>query len=562
MHAGRRRAAFLAAQATLVTLPPAPAWAAASGSVETSLVSFAVALAVAVAGLFILASGLSRIAGGTVVKKLGIFGALARFGWRGDADAGEARIRRATTAIMLGAALLGLPDFFGMGVLSQARILYDQAQSSIRAPAGPSAVTIKEKVTTYIDGSGGDSTSTGKWLGLPWWALSLVGLILLITLLARLAANDESGPSASTIGGAPRASPEFASGSLGPFEGPTTEGGSGASAGTVRRRGLLEQIIDVMERIKMGIRRLMAGLKTQAKLLEEKTEGLRGRLRPVTDFAAAQIGQAARIVADRDDGGSGLPRARDAGDREGSLAAAHAQMFAERIGSTLQLHGADLEGLLARAFNTTPKRIKSDLFRLGASGAPQDWIKVMSAGSGRDWVLAEAGMDPLLHRFDAAIAFDEIDWYATLSPVEARLIAMPFAIVPAEARAVRLIRVRDPMAADFVAALGEPPDEYKDAVWSFVDLPAQTARHIFSTTRRDRWSIAPDAPEDDTLVVKIARGSLTVVSGQDELTGYLASEDVRPLRLLVAVIPGGALANLGVTIEDVTPFETVEEPLR
>jgi hypothetical protein len=180
----------------------------------------------------------------------------------------------------------------------------------------------------------------------------------------------------------------------------------------------------------------------------------------------------------------------------------------------------------------------------------------MSAGPGQGWVLAEAGSDPLLHRFDAAIAFEDVDWYGTLAAIENRPLTMPFFIIPSEARAVHLVKVRDPVASEFVAALGEMPEEYVEAVWCFVDLPSQTARHTFSAARHDRWSVAPDAPGDDTLVVKIDRGPLSVVSGQDELANYLAAEDARPLRLLAAIMPGGALASLGATIEDITPFET------
>jgi hypothetical protein len=547
MSAGRRRAALSVAPATLVILLPAPASAASEVAIGTTLLSFTVALAVALAGLLMLSSGVSRLAGGTLTRKLGMLGALARLGRPTDSDVSDAKIRRATTAILLGTALLGVPDYFGMGVLSQTRLLYEQAQTSIRPPSGPTAVTIKERTSTYTDGSGGGSSGTGKWLGIPWWALSIVGLILLTTLLARLAAVDTKGTSSSPGARTPPLdSPELPHASLDAF-GVSAGGGSsptGASSGAaIRQKSLFERILDAMERIKMVLKKLMSGLKTKAKILEERTEGLRGRLRPVTDFAAAQIEQAVKIVA-------------DAGDREGSLAAAHAQMFAERIGAIQQLHGADLEGLLARAFDSTPKRIKSDMFRLGATGAPPKWLKVMSAGPGRGWVLAEAGSDPLIHRFDAAIAFEDVDWYGTLAAIESRPITIPFIIVPSEARAVHLVKVRDPVASDFVTALGEMPEEYVEAVWCFVDLPSQTARHIFSATRRDRWSIAPDAPGDDTLVVKIDRGPLSIVSGQDELAGYLVAEDARPLRLLAAVMPGGALANLGASIEDITPFET------
>lgn len=551
MRASRCRAVPAAAMATLATFLPGLARAADGGNLRTSAIAFLVSLVVAIVGLVILISGLSHLAGGTGTKKPGVIGALARFGGRAE-GAGESGIRRAVTSILIGTALLGVPDALGIGVVSQSRVLYAEAVAA-GGSGQPSAVTIKERTATYSESSGRGS-ETSKWLGLPWWALSLIGLAILTTILVRMSAVN--GNLSSGLRAASRAPPGSEQAGLESFGGHSADGSSaGTSIGAPAEKGLLERIIEALERIKMRLVKLMNGLKAQAKILEERTEGLRGRLRPVTDFAAARIGEAVRIVADKDDGGSGLPRARDGGDREASLAAAHAHMFAERIGDAQQLHGSDLEGLLARAFNSTPKRIKSDLYRLGATGAPQRWLKIASTGPGRGWVLAEQGQDPNALRFDAVVAFDQVDWYATLN-VDARPIASTFVIVPSEDQAVHLIRVRDPVAEQFVNSLGEVPEEFSGAVWTFVDLPPQVARRTFAESRREtHWTVAPEAPDDDILVVQLSRGPTTVLSGQDDLSAYLAAEDKRPLRLLVAVMPGGALANLGVTIEDITPFD-------
>ena len=317
MHAGRRHAR-LVAWGALAALPSTPASAADGAAVSTSLIAFVVALAVAIVGLVALASGLSHLAGGTSGRKPGWLGALNRLGGRSEAEGREARIRRAVTSIILGTALLGVPDMLGMGVISQARIVYAEVQKANAGSGGAStAVTIKERYAGYAESSGGASSDTGKWPGLPWWAMGIVGLILLATLLARATAADGSG--ATTFTGQAGGAAGSTSGSFGSFEGRAAGGGSaaGGGGGAVRKKkSIWEQIIEAVERIKMKLRKFMAGLKTQARILEEKTEGLRGRLRPVTDFAAARLGEAVKIVADQDDGGSGLPRARDAGDRE------------------------------------------------------------------------------------------------------------------------------------------------------------------------------------------------------------------------------------------------------
>lgn len=553
MRASLRRArpAAAPALATLATLLPAWARAADGANLGTSAAAFFLSLAVALVGLVVLASGLANLAGGTAPKKSGVIGVLSKFGNRAE-ESGESGIRRALTSILVGVALLSVPDALGVGVISQANILYAEAAAE-SGTVQPSAVTIKERPATYSESSGAGSKAT-RWFGLPRWALSFIGLVIVTTILARMSATSDNAPGRLIAPSPAHVGPEHAD--MSSFDGRDGEGSVATSPSeAVRKQGLLERIIEKLERIRMKMVKLMNGLKAQAKILEEKTEGLRGRLRPVTDFAAARLGEAVKIVADRDDGGSGLPRARSGGDREGSLAAAHAHMFAERIGNAQQLHGNDLEGLLARAFNSTPARIKSDLFRLGATGAPQRWMKIASSGPGRGWVLAEQGQDLNVLRFDAVVAFDQVDWYATLN-VDARPVASTFVIVPADEQAVRLIRVRDPVAEDFITALGEPPEELNGAVWTFVDLPDQVARRTFAESRREtHWTVSPDAPGDDTMVVQLSRGGMTVLSGQDDLSAYLTNEDKRPLRLLVAVMPGGALANLGATIEDVTPFE-------
>ena len=544
-----RTAAFAAA-----AFAPPPAMAAGA---PVSGPSLAAAGAVALVGLILLAVGLSRLAAGASVQGgSGPLAVLARFGGGGGA-AGDGAMRRAVTSILAGVALLGLPDMFGVGVVSQMRAAYQQSVA-----AGPGAVAGADIVPrgpsrSYASG-GGAGAGAGGSTSFPWLLiLTVAGVALLAVLALRMAADGgkRGGGGGGGGGGRRDFSPVQMHGAADSDDLPLhpEEGYGGVEAAAAPSRSALEVLFGLIERLQKRIEILLKTAKEQLRRLADEKEEQKGRFRPLAAYAVQQAASLFRIIADRDDGGSGQPRAAETADPDSERENLNANAFAERIGQALSLTGADLVAQIAKALSLPRRRVESDLHRLGAAGAPGHWVRVGNVVSDHAWTLVERHDKAEDRRFDGVVRFDQVDWFATLAVAE-RPSNLGMAIQPAPNCHVHLVSVRDERAAaiaDRARAGVRLPD---GGSWTLADLPLERIARHFGGASDGRWEVDPAGPDVEILVFDLQPKRILIVSGADRLRRALSSDE-DPVRALIHVRKGAALASLGVSIGDVVPPE-------
>lgn len=537
--------------AAAVSTAASPAMAAASPVTGLSLAASA---GVALVGLVTLAVGLSRLAAGSSAPgvRFGALGALGRLGGRGE---GEGGIRRAASSIMVGVALLGLPDMFGIGVVSQVRTAYEQAHAAPGGFVTGSDIVPQGPTRTYSGGGGSGAVRTGGG-SFPWWMLGAAALILLLGAAARAAAGSRTaaavaGSPARRRGEGPHADANGAADSFDRDLLPAPESG-GVEAGAPAPKTAFEILFDLLERLRERIRILLRNAREQLRRLADEKEEQKGRLRPLAAFAVQQISMLLRVLGDRDDGGSGLPPATDVPDPRIEEDRANAAAFAERIGSALSLQGADLPAQIAKALDTPRRQVEADLARLGASGPPPaQWLRVGCSGPGRPWTLLERHGRPEERRFEGILRMDQVDWFTTLS-VERRPSNIGMIVLPAPGCRVHLVCVHDERAEALAEAARHSVRLPEGGSWTLADLPLADVVAHFGEGSDDRWTVEDGGPDDDILAFDLHPRRIAVVSGADRLRRALASEE-DPVRALIHVRRGAALASLGVDVDAVVP---------
>lgn len=529
--------------------------AAASPSMPVSGVSLAAAAAVALIGLVFLASGLSRLSGASgAAPRFRFLGPLGRLG-AGGVRSSENGLRRAVTSILIGTALLCLPDLLGAGVTSQLRTVYLQSHATQAGYVGGSEIKSKETSRAYSD-TGRGIEGTADPTSFPWWLLGVASLFILIAATVRLLAS-----------GGVRSSPTTSRPSVvGPVPVQPGEDGflpdsdlrqalecGGVEAASAPTKSIFEILFETIERIQERIRVLLKTAREQLRRLADETEEQKGRFRPLAAFAVQQAASLFRALADRDDGGSGLPPAQEAPDQQAAEDQANSLAYAERIGSILSLQGSDLVGQIAKALAVPRKRVEADLHRLGATGAPSTWIRVVNVDAGREWILAEHHVKVVDRRFEGVVRLDQVDWFATLS-VQERPSNLGLIVIPLPAHRVYLVSVRDGRAEELANAARERLRLPEGGSWTLADLPLERIARHFGDGSDGRWIPAPDGPPDEILVFDVQAKRIVVASGTDRLHRALASEETL-VRALIHVRRGAALASLGITIADVVPQE-------
>jgi hypothetical protein len=510
---------------------------------------------VALTGLIFLAVGLSRLASGTggTALRIGFLGALGRFG--GGDRGGESGLRRAVTSILAGVALLGLPDMFGAGIVTQVRVAYEHSHSAPPGYVGGSEITTKETSRTYASGNGGGEGSAGT-SSFPWWILGVAGLFVLIAAAARAAAGGDVRSTAATArstGGAPiHAEVGEDPFSFDPDLHPAFESG-GVEAASVPTRSALEILSDMIGRIRERIRTLLKNAKEQLRRLADETEEQKGRFRPLAAFAVQQAASLFRILADRDDGGSGLPHAVETPDPRVAEDRANATAYAERIGAILTLQGADLVPQIAKALDVSRKRVEGDLHRLGATGTPGNWVRVVNVAPGREWILAEDHVKLEDRRFEGIVRFDQVDWFATLS-IQHRPSNLGMIVVALPDCHAHLVSVRDDRAQALADGARSRIRLPEGGSWTLADLPLERIARHFGDGSDGRWTVGEEGLDDEILTFDVQPKRIVVAAGADRLRRALSSEE-DPVRALIHVRRGAALASLGVTIADVVPTE-------
>jgi hypothetical protein len=299
---------------------------------------------------------------------------------------------------------------------------------------------------------------------------------------------------------------------------------------------------------------LLNNAREQLRRLADAKEEQTGRWRPLAALGVQRISMLLRVLGDRDDGGSGLPPATETPDPQIAEDDANTAAFSDRIGTALALQGHDLVGQIAKALNTTKKRVEADLHRLGASGpAPERWLRVGCAGPDRPWTLLERHGTPEERRFEGIIAMHEIDWFATLA-VDQRPSNMGMIVLPTPGCRAHLVLAHDDRA-EAIAETSRPAVRLPTGgAWTLADLPLERIARHFGDGSDGRWTVEPGSPDDEILAFDLQPRRIAVVSGADRLRRALASEE-DPVRALIHVGRGGALASLGVTVADIVPPE-------
>lgn len=545
------------ASALVVAVPAGTAHAAA---VPVSGPSLLAASAVALTGLIFLVVGVSRLASGTGVPALRFGGRGGRGRFGGGNRATEGDLRRAVTSILVGVALLGLPDMLGAGVVSQIRVAYEQSRPSQPRYIRGSDITTKEPSRSYSSSAAGQEATEAP-SSFPWWVLGVVGLFVLIAVAVRtLTRNDvrtaASARSEAEKGGRFPAEVDGHPLSLGPDLPEAVSSAaesSGADMTSEPARSAFDILFDTIGRFRERMRILLKNAKEQLRRLADETEEQKGRFRPLAAFAVQQATSLFRALADRDDGGSGLPRAAESPDPRLVDDRANASAYAERIGAILSLQGANLVSQIAKALGVSRKRAEADLHRLGASGAPGAWVRVVKADIERDWTLAEHQDRSDDRRFEGVVRFDQVDWFATLS-VQDRPFNLGLIIAPLPGRQVHLVSVRDDRAEALAVEARSRIRLPDGGSWVLADLPLERIVRHFGQESDGRWVVDPDGQDDEILVFDLQPKQIVISSGSDRLRRAVASEE-NPVRALVHVRHGAALAALGVSIVDVVPLE-------
>jgi hypothetical protein len=219
----------------------------------------------------------------------------------------------------------------------------------------------------------------------------------------------------------------------------------------------------------------------------------------------------------------------------------------------LPLQGADLEAQIAKALSVSRKSLDADLYRLGSTGAPGTWIRVLNTGTVPEWILAERHIKPDDRRFEGIIRFDHADWYATLA-VQDRPPNLGMIIVPLPGHHAHLVSVRDGRAEELARGARGRIRLPEGGSWTLADLPLERISKHFGESSDGRWTAAENDQDDEILVFNVQPKNITIVSGADRLRRALSSEE-DPVRALIHVGRGAALASLGVTNADIVPAE-------
>lgn len=485
-----------------------PVDTAHAAAVPVSGPSLLAASAVALIGLIFLIVGVSRLASGTGSPgfRFRFRGAGGRVGQGNYATEGD--LRRAVTSMLVGVALLGLPDMFGAGIFSQIRVAYEQSHPSQPGYIRGSDITTKDPVRTYSSDAGnrGNPKDTSRSL---WWILGVAGLFFLIVVVVRALAGDDVRTTAVSF----RSRGNKESDHLRPEVGdyslssepelslavPAVTDSCAEGVTSDSARNTFDMLFDIIGRIRERIRIVLKNTKEQVRRLTDETEEQKGRFRSLAAFAIQQAAFLFRALADRDDGGSGLPRAIDPPDLRMAEDRANAAAYAERIGAIFSLQGANLMSEIAKALGVSRKRVEADLYRLGAAGAPGVWVRVVNVDAESEWRLSERQDKFDDRRFDAVVRFDHVDWYATLS-VQNRPQNIGLIIRPLPGRQVHLVLVRDDRAEVLAADAGARSRVPEGGSWVLVDLPLERIVRHFGHDSDGRWVADPDGHDDEALI--------------------------------------------------------------